>query len=311
MSKFILNRLLQFIPTVFGVITLTFFFIHLVPGDPLEALLGEDALAADRAALAAKLGLDKPIWAQYTSYLYHLMQGDLGTSLYSGRPVTNMILERLPATAELAFAALLFAILLSFPMGVFAAQRRKQWPDKITMAGSLLGFSMPNFWLGPLLIMFFSLWLGWLPVSGRDDGWWSLILPAITLGTGMAAVLSRLVRASLLEVMDADYIRTARAKGVSKRSLVWHHAMRNALLPVVTVLFLQAGTLLTGAILTEAVFSWPGLGTLMIDALNQRDYAVVQGGVLFIAMVYLTMTLLADILYAFIDPRIKYGKRAS
>jgi len=195
-------------------------------------------------------------------------------------------------------------------MGVFAAQRRKQWPDKLTMAGSLLGFSMPNFWLGPLLIMFFSLWLGWLPVSGRDDGLWSLILPAITLGTGMAAVLSRLVRASLLEVMDADYIRTARAKGVNKHTLVWHHAMRNALLPVVTVLFLQAGTLLTGAILTEAVFSWPGLGTLMIDALNQRDYAVVQGGVLFIAMVYLTMTLLADILYAFIDPRIKYGKGA-
>ncbi len=310
MSKFILNRLLQFIPTVFGVVTLTFFFIHMVPGDPLEALLGEDALAADRAALAAKLGLDKPIWEQFTTYLYHLMQGDLGTSLYSGRPVTNLILERLPATAELAFAALFFAIVLSFPMGVFAAQRRKQWPDKVTMAGSLLGFSMPNFWLGPLLIMFFSLWLGWLPVSGRDDGLWSLILPAITLGTGMAAVLSRLVRASLLEVMDADYIRTARAKGVNKHTLVWHHAMRNALLPVVTVLFLQAGTLLTGAILTEAVFSWPGLGTLMIDALNQRDYAVVQGGVLFIAMVYLTMTLLADILYAFIDPRIKYGKGA-
>lgn len=310
MNNYFLNRLLQFVPTVLGVVTLTFFFIHLVPGDPLEALLGEDALAADRAALAAKLGLDKPVFEQFTTYLFNVFQGDLGTSLYSGRPVTNLILERLPATAELAFAALFFAILIAFPMGVFAAQRRQQWPDKAAMAGSLIGFSMPNFWLGPLLIMLFSLWLGWLPVSGRDDGLWSLILPAITLGTGMAAVLSRLVRASLLEVLQADYMRTAQAKGATPKSLIWHHAMRNALLPVVTVLFLQAGTLLTGAILTEAVFSWPGLGTLMIDALNQRDYAVVQGGVLFIALVYLTMTLLADILYGFIDPRIKFTKGA-
>ncbi len=305
--SYVLNRLLQFIPTVFGVVTLTFFFIHLVPGDPIEAMLGEDALMADRVALEQKLGLDKPIGTQFKDYLLRLSDGDLGTSIYSGEPVVDLISARLPATVELAVTALLFAIILAFPLGVWAARNRGKLPDRIAMTGSLVGFSMPNFWLGPLLIIFFSLWLGWLPVSGREDGWLSLILPAVTLGTGMAAVLSRLVRSSLLEVMNADFIRTAQAKGVSERAIVWKHAMSNALLPVITVLFLQAGALLTGAILTEAVFSWPGLGTLMIEALNQRDYMVVQGNVLLIASVYLTMTLLADLLYAWADPRVRWA----
>lgn len=291
---------------MFGAVTLTFFFIHLIPGDPIENLLGEDALAADRQALRESLGLDKPIFEQFTTYLSDLLHGDLGTSLYSARPVTELILERLPATAELALAALFFAVIISFPVGIWAAVNKGKAPDKIAMTGSLLGFSMPNFWLGPLLIIMFSVWVGIFPVSGREDGIMSLILPSITLGTGMAAVLSRLVRSSLLEVLSADYIRTARAKGVSNRRLVWRHALRNALLPVVTVLFLQVGTLLTGAIITEAVFSWPGLGSLMIGALNTRDYMVVQGCVLFIAITYLTMTLLADILYALIDPRIRF-----
>lgn len=306
MFWFITNRFLQFIPTIFGAVTLTFFFIHLIPGDPIETLLGEDALAADRQALRDALGLNKPILEQFTTYLSNLFNGDLGTSLYSARPVTELILERLPATVELALAALFFAVLISFPIGVWAAVNKGKLPDKIAMTGSLLGFSMPNFWLGPLLIILFSVWAGIFPVSGREEGLWSLFLPAITLGTGMAAVLSRLVRSSLLEVLSADYIRTARAKGVAKGALVWRHALRNALLPVVTVLFLQVGTLLTGAIITEAVFSWPGLGSLMIQALNTRDYMVVQGCVLFIATTYLTMTLLADILYAFIDPRIRF-----
>ena len=307
MLNFIINRLLQFLPTIFGVASLTFFFIHLIPGDPIENLLGEDALAADREAMREALGLDEPIYTQYINYLSNLLHGDLGTSLYSNRAVTTLILERLPATFELALTAFVFAVVLSFPLGIWAAVHKKQWQDKVAMTGSLLGFSMPNFWLGPLLIIVFSVWLGVFPVSGREDGFMSLILPAITLGTGMAAVLSRLVRSSLLEVLSADYMRTAKAKGVKRRTLICKHGLRNALLPVMTVLFLQVGTLLTGAIITEAVFSWPGLGTLMIDALNARDYMVVQGCILFIAFIYLTMTLVADILYAFIDPRIRFS----
>ena len=307
MLKFVTSRFLQFLPAIFGAASLTFFFIHLIPGDPIENLLGEDALSADRQAMRESLGLDKPVYEQFWHYWANLLQGDLGTSLYSNQPVIDLILERLPATLELAMAALVFAVLLSFPLGVWAAVHKGRWPDKLAMTSSLIGFSMPNFWLGPLLIIVFSVWFSLFPVSGRDDGIMSLILPAITLGTGMAAVLSRLVRSSMLEVLSADYIRTARAKGVGTPKLIWKHALRNALLPVMTVLFLQVGTLLTGAIITEAVFSWPGLGSLMIQALNTRDYMVVQGCILFIAFTYLTMTFLADVFYAYIDPRIRFS----
>ena len=307
MGKYVLGRLVQFVPTVCGVAGLTFLLIHLVPGDPIEVLLGEDALAADRVQLSARLGLDLPIWQQFGRYVGQLLHGRLGVSLFTDQPVAHMIAERLPATAELAGCALVFALLISFCLGIWAATRAGQWPDRFAMTFSLLGFSMPNFWLGPLLIVVFALWLGVLPVSGRE-GAASVVLPALTLGTGMAAILSRLLRSAMLDVLHADFMRTAVAKGVTRRRQVWHHALKNALLPVITVIFLQAGALLTGTILTEAVFAWPGLGSLMIEALNRRDYPVVQGGVLFIALVYVTMTLLADLLYAWADPRIRYGR---
>ena len=306
MLRYILRRFLHFIPTVLGVVTLTFLLIHLVPGDPIEVLLGEQALPADREALRASLGLDKPLTVQYVDFLRALSVGDMGTSLFSQRPVTSMLLGRLGATAELAFAALAIALIIAFPLGIWAAMNRGKAPDHIAMGASLIGFSMPNFWMGPMLIIVFALWLGWLPVSGRDEAT-SLILPALTLGTGMAAITTRLLRSALLEVLNADFIRTAKAKGVPFRRVVLHHALRNALLPVITVVFLQAGALLTGAILTEAVFSWPGIGSLMIEGLNRRDYPVVQGCVLFIAFVYMFMTLLSDILYAWADPRIRFA----
>ena len=306
MLRYILRRFLHFIPTVLGVVTLTFLLIHLVPGDPIEVLLGEQALPADREALRASLGLDKPLTVQYVDFLRALSVGDMGTSLFSQRPVTSMLLGRLGATAELAFAALVVALIIAFPLGIWAAMNRGKAPDHIAMGASLVGFSMPNFWMGPMLIIVFALWLGWLPVSGRDEAT-SLILPALTLGTGMAAITTRLLRSALLEVLNADFIRTAKAKGVPFRRVVLHHALRNALLPVITVVFLQAGALLTGAILTEAVFSWPGIGSLMIEGLNRRDYPVVQGCVLFIAFVYMFMTLLSDILYAWADPRIRFA----
>lgn len=307
MLRFLLHRLFLFVPTAFGVATLTFLFIHLVPGDPVEVILGEQAQPADREALREALGLNRPLYEQFFSFWVRLMQGDVGTSLFNSRPVAEQIWERLPATAELAGAALLVALVVAFPLGIWAALHPNRWQDKTAMAMALTGFSMPNFWLGPLLIIVFSLGLGWLPVSGRDAGWTSVVLPALALGTGMAAITSRLLRAALLEVLSADYIRTAQAKGVTKARLVFRHALRNALLPVVTVVFLQAGALLTGAILTEAVFSWPGVGSLIIEALNRRDYPMVQGCVLFIAFTYMLMTLLSDIVYAWADPRIRFG----
>lgn len=304
MVGYIINRILQIIPTVFGVLLLAFLMIHLVPGDPIEVILGEQALPADREALEEALGLNLPIAEQLSRYATRLAHFDLGTSLYSGRPVVDLIAERLPATLQLAAAAMFVALLIAFPLGIWAACRKGKWPDHMALGSSLVAFSMPNFWLGPLLIVMFSLWLGWLPVSGNEQAS-SLILPALTLGSGMAAMTTRLLRSSLLEVLNADFIRTARAKGVGGKKVLLRHALRNALLPVMTVIFLQVGALLTGAILTEAVFAWPGLGGLVIDALNQRDYMVVQGCVLFIALVYTLMTLLSDLAYAFVDPRVR------
>jgi len=288
---------------VLGVCTLVFLLIHLVPGDPVEAMLGERAQAADRAALRAALGLDLPLWEQYQRYLVGLLHLDLGVSFLDQRPVVTILGERLPATLRLALAALGIAVVIALPLGVLAARWRGTAVDSAAMSLSLVGISVPNFWLGPLLILVFSLWLGWTPVSG-DEAPTSIVLPAITLGTALAAILARMVRASMLEVLGEDYVRTARAKGLGETAVLWRHALRNAWLPVLTVIGLQLGGLLAGAVITETVFAWPGIGSLLVDAIKARDFPVVQGCVLLISLAYVLVNTLTDLAYAWIDPRI-------
>jgi peptide/nickel transport system permease protein len=306
MLSYLAQRLAGAVLVVFGVISIVFLLIHLIPGDPVEIMLGEAASATDREALRVALGLDQPVMRQFMQYLHGLLQFDLGTSLQSRRPVTDLLLERLPATLLLAGVTLAVTLALALPLGVFAAVRRGSHWDDGAMAFSMLGVSIPNFWLGPLLILVFSLWLGWLPVSGRE-GVGSVVLPALTLGTGLTAVLSRMVRSSMLEVLGEDYIRTARAKGLPPHRVILHHGLRNALLPVITLLGLQLGALLAGAVITETVFSWPGIGLLTIEAIQSRDYPVVQACVLLISVGYVLVNLLTDIAYAWSDPRIRLG----
>ena len=291
---------------VLGVCTLVFLLLHLVPGDPVDAMLGESARSADRAELRRALGLDRPLTTQYAAYLGGLVQLDLGDSFQDQRPVTEVLAERLPATLQLAGAALALALVLAIPLGVLAARFRGRALDSAAMGFSLLGISIPNFWLGPVLILIFSLQLGWTPVSGRD-GPMSLLLPAVTLGTALAAILARMVRASVLEVLGEDYVRTARAKGLGEIEVMRRHALRNAWLPVLTLVGLQLGALLGGAVITETVFAWPGVGSLLIDAIRGRDYPVVQGCVLLISLTYVIVNTATDIAYAWIDPRIRIG----
>jgi len=289
---------------VLGVCTLVFLLVHLVPGDPVEAMLGEGARPADRVALAAALGLDRPLWDQYLIYLGRLARFDLGQSFVYQRPVAGLLAERLPATLTLAVTALTLALIIAVPLGVLAACRRGRALDGAAMTFSLIGSSMPNFWLGPLLIWVFSLGLGWTPVSGRE-GPASLILPALTLGTGLAAILARMVRSSVLEVLGEDYIRTARAKGLGPMAVLWGHALRNAWLPVLTLVGLQLGALLGGAVITETVFAWPGVGSLMVEAIQGRDYPVVQGCVLLVSLTYVAVNTATDLVYVWVDPRIR------
>lgn len=297
------TRLGAALVVMFGVSTLVFLLLHLIPGDPVDAMLGETARAADREQLRQALGLHLPVYEQYQRYLGGLLRLDLGLSLRDQRPVAALLAERLPATALLAVAALSVALLLALPLGVLAARHRGRALDGAAMSFSLLGISLPNFWLGPLLILVFSLWLGWTPVSG-NDGPVSLILPALTLGTGLAAILARMVRASVLEVLNEDYVRTARAKGLSEAQVLRRHALRNAWLPVLTLVGLQLGGLLGGAVITETVFAWPGIGSLTVEAIQARDYPVVQGCVLLISLITVLINTLTDLLYARIDPRI-------
>jgi peptide/nickel transport system permease protein len=307
MRFFLLRRLLFVLPVMWGVSTFVFLIIHLLPGDPVDAMLGETASVVDRQILRRQLGLDQPLWQQYTVFFRRVVQGDLGRSLHSRRPVSVLIAERLPATALLAAAAMVVAVCLALPLGVIAALRPRSMLDMLAMLLALVGISMPNFWLGPLLILVFALHFGWLPVSGRGDGSLQyLVLPAITLGTAMLAVLTRMTRAGMLEVLREDYIRTARAKGLAEWAVVWKHALSNALIPLVTLIGLQGGALLSGAVITETVFAWPGLGELTIRAIQQRDYPVVQGCVLVIALMYVVMNVLTDVLYAHLDPRIRF-----
>lgn len=306
MGHFLLSRLLSAAVVVLGVACLVFLLIHLIPGDPVEVILGENARPADREALRQALGLDRSLWVQLGQFLQGLTQFDLGTSLYSRRPVVELLAERLPATMELALAALLVAMIIAFPLGVLAATRQGTVWDRAATALALIGVSVPNFWLGPLLILVFSIGLGWFPVSGRT-GLSSLVLPALTLGSAMAAILSRMVRAALLEVLGEDYIRTARAKGLPAGQVLWRHALRNALLPVITVLGLQLGALLGGAVITEVVFAWPGIGQLTVESIQRRDYPVVQGCVLLISLAYVVVNTLTDLVYAWADPRVRPG----
>ena len=306
MLSFLLSRLVSTFFVVLGVVTLVFLLIHLVPGDPVQAMLGEAAQPADLESLREALGLNQPLLTQWWLYITNLLQGDLGNSLYSKEPIIDILIERFPATLELAFAGLLVAVLLALPLGSIAALRKDTVWDNGAMVFSLLGVSIPNFWLGPMLILLFSLMLGWLPVSGRE-GLASLVLPAVTLGTALAAILARMVRSTLLEVLSEDYIRTARAKGLRESAIVIHHALRNASLPIITVLGLQLGTLLGGAVITEIIFAWPGVGQKTIEAIQQRDYPVVQACILLISLSYVLVNTLTDMVYAWLDPRVRYS----
>lgn len=307
MKRYLLQRLLLFFPSLLGVLTLVFFFIHFVPGDPVEVMLGETASASDKEALRRELGLNEPVWTQYLGFLKGLAVGDLGRSLYHQEKVMDLVLARFPATLELTLAAMAVATLCALPLGVLAAWKRRTWVDRCALLLSLFGLAMPNFWLGPLLIIAFSIQLGLLPVSGRG-GLSHLILPSLTLGTAMAALLTRMIRSSLLEVIHEDYIQSARAKGLSEITVWLKHALRNSLLPVITILGLQFGSLLAGSVITETIFTWPGIGRLTIQAIQTRDYPLLQGCVLVIAICYLVVNLFTDILYRVIDPRISYGK---
>jgi peptide/nickel transport system permease protein len=306
MPYFLLTRLISTLVVIFGVVTLVFLLIHLVPGDPVQAMLGETARPADQEALREALGLNQPLLTQWWLYMSNLVQGDLGNSLYSKEPIVDMLMERFPATLELAGAGLLVAILIALPLGSIAALRKDTIYDNSAMVFSLMGVSIPNFWLGPLLILLFSLSLGWLPVSGRE-GPLSLILPAITLGTALSAILARMVRSTLLEVLNEDYIRTARAKGLRESAIVIHHALRNASLPIITIIGLQLGTLLGGAVITEIIFAWPGVGQLTIEAIERRDYPLVQACILLISLSYVFVNTLTDLAYAWLDPRVRYS----
>ncbi len=307
MPAYLLSRLLTAVWVMFGVASLVFFILHWVPGDPVEVMLGESAAVADREALREALGLNLPVIEQWTRFLTNTLRWDLGESLYYQQAVSSLLAQRFAATLELAAAAFLIAVLIALPTGILAAARRGRAADLTAMGFSLLGVSIPNFWLGPLLVLAFSLGLGWFPVSGRS-GLLSLVLPAITLGTGLAAILSRMVRSSLLEVMNEDFIRTARAKGLPSSAVWLRHGMRNAWLPILTLLGIQLGALLGGAVITETVFNWPGLGTLLVESIQRRDYPVVQGCVLLISLCYVAINLLTDLLYARIDPRIRLGQ---
>ncbi len=304
MISFLTARLTSALVVVLGVACLVFLLIHLVPGDPVEVMLGESARASDRAALREALGLDKPLLTQLLSYLESLLRLDPGESLYSKRPISEILAERLPATALLAVVALLVAVAIAFPMGVLAALRQNTAWDFGAMGVSMVGVSIPNFVMGPVLILLFSFTLGWFPVSGMQ-GPASIVLPALTLGTALAAILSRMVRAALLEVLNEDYVRTARAKGLSEFRVITRHALRNATLPILTLIGLQLGTLLGGAVITEMVFAWPGIGQLTVEAIQRRDYPLLQACVLVISVAYVTVNTLTDVLYGWLDPRIR------
>jgi ABC-type dipeptide/oligopeptide/nickel transport system permease component len=306
MIDLVRRRLVLLVPTLLGVATLVFAFLHLAPGDPVEIMLGESAAPADVAALRHELGLDHPLPVEYARFLARVGRGDLGWSITYRAPVTRLIVARYPATLELAAAALVLALGAGVPLGVAAAVRPGSPVDRLARAASLAGTCMPTVWLGPVLVLVFAIRLGWLPVSGRGDVA-HLVLPAATLGLGMAAILIRLTRAAMISALGEDHVRTARAKGAPEWRVVALHALRNALAPVVTVAGLQAGALLAGTVLTETIFAWPGLGRLVVQAIEARDYPLVQGCVLAIGATYVAVNTATDLAHLVLDPRLRDG----
>ena len=304
MLRYLLRRLLYTLPVIWLVVSLVFLLIHLVPGDPIQQMLGEGAAAADLQAARHIYGLDVPLGKQYLNYWKGVLHGDLGRSLRLNQSVTRLLVQRYPYTLQLTLAALLVAIVLSIPAGVRSARRRNLWEDRAISVISLFGLSFPNFALGPVMILFFAIQLGWLPVSGSGT-LAHIVLPAITMGGALAAILTRMVRTSMLEELGQDYIRTARAKGLPESTVVYRHALRNAMIPVITVLGLQFGALLAGAIVTETIFSWPGIGRLTIQAISNRDYYLVQGCILAIGLTYVAVNFITDLLYSAVNPRIR------
>lgn len=302
--QFFLRRLVTTIPVIIGVCTITFFMVHAIPGDPVDIMLGEMASESDKQALREKLHLTESIPTQFILYLKDLASGNLGQSLSSRSPVTHLIAERLPATFELTIGALAFALLISLPLGVISAVKKYQWPDHLTMVFSMSSMSLPGVFLGPMLIWIFALKLNMFPVSERG-GLEHLVLPALSLGLPLSAVLMRLTRTSMLEVIHEDYIRVARAKGLSPNVIYMKHALRNALIPVITVFGLQVGAVLTGTVITETIFDWPGIGTLLYDAIQNRDYPVIQGCTLVIALIYVSVHFLTDVSYTLVNPKMR------
>jgi ABC-type dipeptide/oligopeptide/nickel transport system permease component len=304
MLRYVSIRLLYMVPVLWLVVSVVFLLIHLVPGDPIQQMLGEGASAADIEATRHAYGLDVPVGRQYINYWKGVLHGDLGRSLRFDQPVTRLVLQRYPETMRLTLASMVVALLISIPAGVRSARRRNRWDDRALSFVSLLGLSFPNFALGPILILFFAIQLGWLPVSGSGS-MAHLVLPAVTMGGALAAILTRMVRTAMLEELSQDYIRTARAKGLSENAVVYKHALRNALVPVLTVVGLQFGALLAGAIVTETIFSWPGIGRLTIQAIGNRDYYLVQGAILMIGLTYVVVNFMTDFFYSLANPRIR------
>lgn len=305
MIRYISLRLLFAVPALWLIVTLVFLLVHIVPGDPVQQMLGEGARAGDLMQLRHALGLDVPISTQYKHYLAGVVRGDLGDSFRFRQPVTRVVLAHYPATLELAIVSLLACAAIGIPAGLLAAARRGTSTDHAVGLFTLFGLSVPNFALGPVLILVFSVILGWVPVSGRGSPS-HLILPAITLGAALAAILTRMVRTSVIEELSSDYVRTAHAKGLSPSAVLFRHAFRNALIPILTILGLQFGTLLAGTVITETIFSWPGIGRLAVQAIDARDYPLLQGCILLIAFSYVIVNLLTDVICAFVDPRVRF-----
>ena len=301
---YIIKKIFGFATVIFGVLLLTFLLIHAVPGDPVDVMLGESASVADRDGLRADLGLNQPLITQFGRYLSKLAHGDFGQSIHSKTPIIDMLKTRYPATLKLALLALLIGLSIGVPLGIWAALKAGHWQDMMVTIISVRFSAMPAFWLGPILMLIFAVWLGWLPVSGMESPT-SIILPAVTLGLGLSAILTRMTRTSLLEVLNDDYIRTARAKGLSEKTVIIRHALRAALLPIITIVGLQMGSLLAGTVITEAVFSWDGIGRLLVESIEKRDYPVTQACVLVVALSYVIVNLMTDMLYQFADPRTR------